>query len=65
MGTLTGISSLARVVGPFFVTFIYTKYGTIATSAAAVVVMVLSTVGLMAVYRRLVPIKIPRFPSSS
>ena len=62
MGALTGISSLARVVGPFFVTYIYTKYGTIATSAAAVAVMLAATLGLLAVYKRLVPIKIPHSP---
>ncbi|CAG7733831.1 unnamed protein product [Allacma fusca] len=59
MGFLTGISSLARVVGPFFVTFIYTKYGTIATSGAVTGLIFISFVCILVVYKRLVPIKIP------
>ncbi|OXA52425.1 Major facilitator superfamily domain-containing protein 8 [Folsomia candida] len=56
MGALTSISSLARVVGPIFVTYIYTEYGTIATSGTAVGLMVLVLVILLLIYKRLVPL---------
>lgn len=55
MGALTSVSSLARVIGPIFVTYIYTEYGTIATSGTAVGLMVVVFVALLLIYKRLVP----------
>jgi ceroid-lipofuscinosis MFS transporter 7 len=56
MGALTSVSSLARVIGPIFVTYIYTEYGTIVTSGTATGLMVLVLVLLLLVYKRLVPL---------
>lgn len=56
MGTMTSVSSLSRVIGPIFVTFIYTKYGTIVTSATATVLMIFSLLLLGSVYKRLIPL---------
>ncbi|ODM98429.1 Major facilitator superfamily domain-containing protein 8 [Orchesella cincta] len=60
MGALTSISSLSRVIGPIFVTFIYTNYGTIVTSATATGLMILTFLLLVIVYKRLIPLVDPR-----
>ncbi|CAL8071554.1 unnamed protein product [Orchesella dallaii] len=59
MGALTSISSLSRVIGPIFVTFIYTNYGTIVTSATATGLMIFTFVLLVIVYKRLIPLVDP------
>jgi len=56
MGGLTSVSSLSRVVGPIFVTYIYTQYGTIVTSATAIGLMASVFIVLVVVYKRLVPL---------
>lgn len=55
MGGLTSISSLARVIGPIFVTNIYAWYGTIVTSTIALGLMLVVILALIIVYKRLVP----------
>jgi len=59
MGGLTSVSSLSRVIGPIFVTYIYTNYGTYVTSGTALGLMVLILIVLLAVYKRLVPLVVP------
>lgn len=56
MGAMTSVSSLSRVIGPIFVTFIYTQYGTIVTSGTATALMIFSLVLLVSLYKRLIPL---------
>jgi hypothetical protein len=65
MGGLTSVSSLSRVIGPIFVTYIYTKYGTIVTSGTAVGLMVAVFFLLVGVYKRLVPLVSGKVPSAA
>jgi len=58
MGGLTSVSSLARVIGPIFVTYIYTEFGTIMTSGISIALMVATVLLLLLMYRRLTPLLI-------
>ena len=55
MGVLTAAGSLARVVGPMFVTFMYDKLGPQITFATIDGIVFTAIILLMIVYYRLVP----------
>lgn len=55
MGLLTGSGCLSRVLGPVFVTYIYTEYGTIVTFGLTTVMMVACLLWLLIFNKRLVP----------
>ncbi|TRY68880.1 hypothetical protein TCAL_11023 [Tigriopus californicus] len=57
MGALTAGGSLARVLGPIFVTFVYQSLGTYATMGIVTGSMVLSLIITLLTYKRLVPFK--------
>lgn len=54
MGLLTGSGCLSRVLGPVFVTYIYTEYGTIVTFGLTTFMMVACLVWLLIFNKRLV-----------
>ena len=58
-GVLTGTGSLARVMGPIFVSYVYTYYGTYWTFGILEVGMILALIELIVMYPRLVPMKLP------
>jgi ceroid-lipofuscinosis MFS transporter 7 len=62
MGLMTGAGCLSRVMGPVFVSFIYTRYGTIWTFGITTVMMVASMVWLQLVEKRLVAPDLPPVP---
>lgn len=55
MGALTAAGSLARVLGPLFVSNIYDEYGTYWTFGSVTGSMLFSAVMTLLAYRRLVP----------
>lgn len=55
MGLMTGSGCLSRVLGPVFVTYIYTEFGTIVTFAFTTVMMAACLVWLLYFSRRLIP----------
>ncbi|GLV43714.1 Cln7 [Carabus blaptoides fortunei] len=57
MGLMTGSGCLSRVLGPVFVSYIYTELGTIWTFGMTTVMMALSMVWLFIVLDRLVPVE--------
>ena len=57
MGLLSAFGGLSRVLGPIFVSYIYTYYGTYLTSTIMAGSMVLALVSTLAVYRKLVPLQ--------
>ncbi|XP_047495157.1 major facilitator superfamily domain-containing protein 8-like [Penaeus chinensis] len=59
MGVLTGVGSFSRIMGPIFVSYVYTNLGTRWTFGILTVSMVLAEVVLMAMFPRLVPMKVP------
>lgn len=54
MGWMTGSGCLSRVLGPVFVTYIYTEFGTIWTFGMTTVMMILSIIWLLCFKNRLV-----------
>lgn len=54
MGLLTGSGCLSRVLGPVFVTYIYTEYGTIVTFGLTTLMMVACLLWLLVFNKRLV-----------
>ncbi|XP_068240919.1 major facilitator superfamily domain-containing protein 8-like [Palaemon carinicauda] len=59
MGILTGIGGLSRILGPIFVTYVYTFYGTYLTFGVLTAAMSLALIELSIIYKKLVPMKIP------
>lgn len=55
MGLLTGSGCLSRVMGPVFVTYIYTEYGTIVTFGLTTVMMLACLLWLLVFNKRLIP----------
>ena len=55
MGGLTASGSLARVLGPIFVSYIYQYYGTYWTFGLETGSMVISALITLLAYKRLVP----------
>ena len=55
MGLLTTSGSLARVIGPIFVSFIYEKYGTWLLFGLVALSLALSFIVTTLAYRQLVP----------
>lgn len=53
MGLMTGSGCLSRVMGPVFVTYIYTEFGTYWTFGMTTVMMVVSMAWLLWVSKRL------------
>ncbi|XP_018015382.1 major facilitator superfamily domain-containing protein 8 isoform X1 [Hyalella azteca] len=61
MGVLTGVGSFARVTGPIFVSYVYSRLGTYYCFGILSVGMVLSLIEICLLYKRIVPMKIPRY----
>ncbi|KAG0725653.1 Major facilitator superfamily domain-containing protein 8 [Chionoecetes opilio] len=59
MGVLTGVGGLARIAGPIFVAYIYTELGTYWCFGVLLAGMILAFCELIALYPRLVPMKLP------
>lgn len=59
MGLMTGAGCLSRVMGPVFVSYIYTRYGTIWTFGITAIMMTVSMVWLQVIEKRL---KVPDLP---
>lgn len=59
MGVLTGVGSLSRIAGPIFVSYVYTNLGTYWCFGTLSVVMFVAFFGVITMYKRLVPMKIP------
>ena len=55
MGCLTAAGSLARTLGPVFVSQVYDAYGPRVTFISMCAMIVLTIVGLLFIFRRLVP----------
>lgn len=55
MGGLTAISSLARVIGPIFITDLYRMFGTYVISGTALGLMLAVILVMLLTYKRLVP----------
>lgn len=55
MGFMTGSGCLSRVMGPVFVTYIYTEYGTNWTFGLTTVMMILIMLWLLIFNKRLEP----------
>ena len=55
MGVLTSVGSFSRMMGPLFVTWTYTAYGTLVTFAILSIVLALCVISAIAIYNRLVP----------
>ncbi|KAB7501031.1 Major facilitator superfamily domain-containing protein 8 [Armadillidium nasatum] len=60
MGVLTSSGSLARVLGPVFVSYLYSSQGTIPTFSAILGGMLIAIVVILLMFRRLVPMKIDK-----
>lgn len=54
MGLMTGSGCLSRVMGPVFVSFIYTEYGTIWTFSMTTVMMIFSMIWLYLFLNKLI-----------
>ena len=57
MGWLTAAGSLARCLGPVFVSQVYDAYGPRVTFISMCVLIVLTLIGFLLVCRRLVPFR--------
>lgn len=57
MGLMTGSGCLSRVMGPVFVSYVYTELGTIWTFGMTTVMMAVSMIWLLIVQDRLIPIE--------
>ena len=55
MGWLTASGSLARTLGPVFVSQIYTAYGPRVTFSTDCAIVLLTIIGVCIVFKRLVP----------
>lgn len=55
MGLMTGSGCFSRVLGPVFVTYIYTKFGTNWTFGLTTIMMILIMVWLLIFNKRLEP----------
>ncbi|GFG32490.1 hypothetical protein Cfor_04323 [Coptotermes formosanus] len=62
MGLMTGAGCLSRVMGPVFVSYIYTRYGTIWTFGITTVMMIASMVWLQVIEKRLKAPDLPPIP---
>lgn len=59
MGILTGVGSFSRIMGPIFVSYVYTDFGTRWCFGILSCGMVLALVDLIVFYKRLIPMKLP------
>ncbi|XP_060077649.1 major facilitator superfamily domain-containing protein 8-like [Ylistrum balloti] len=57
MGLLTGSGSLARTLGPVFVSQVYNAYGPRVTFISTCGIIILSLVGCLSVFKKLVPFR--------
>lgn len=57
MGLMTGSGCLSRVMGPVFVSYVYTELGTTWTFGMTTVMMTLSMIWLLIVQNRLIPVE--------
>ncbi len=58
MGILSAFGSFSRVLGPVFVSYIYTNFGTYPTIGFMAGSLVLALLLTVSVYKRLVPMEI-------
>lgn len=59
MGILTAVGSLSRILGPIFVSYVYTYLGTYYTFGILTVSMVVAATELLILFKRLIPMKLP------
>jgi len=59
MGGLTAVTGLSRVIGPIFVTNVYTKFGIVVTNGIATALMASPLIVLSIFYKRIVTLKLP------
>ncbi|KAK7068027.1 Major facilitator superfamily domain-containing protein 8 [Halocaridina rubra] len=59
MGVLTGVGGLSRILGPIFVSYVYTYLGPYVTFGALTGSMVVAELELLVLFKRLIPMKIP------
>ncbi|XP_071529822.1 major facilitator superfamily domain-containing protein 8-like [Panulirus ornatus] len=59
MGILTAVGSLSRILGPIFVSYVYTNLGTIWCFSILTGGMVLAFLDQVIMYRHFVPMKVP------
>lgn len=57
MGLLTASGSLARTLGPVFVSEVYDAYGPRVTFVSMISMTTVTIVGLIVVFRKLIPFK--------
>ena len=60
MGLITAMGGFARFLGPIFVSYIYTYYGTYLTGGIMTGSTVIALIVILAVYQKLVPIQIQK-----
>lgn len=59
MGWLTAAGSLARTLGPVFVSQVYDAFGPRVAFTAMSAIIIITVIILLIVYKRLVPFKAP------
>lgn len=59
MGVLTAVGSLSRIMGPIFVSYVYTELGTVWCFSILTGGMMLALLDQIIMYRYMVPMKIP------
>ena len=58
MGLLSAFGSFSRILGPLFVSYIYTNFGTYWTMGSMAATLIVSFVVTLLAYNRLVPMNI-------
>ena len=58
MGLLSAFGSFSRILGPLFVSYIYTNFGTYWTMGSMAATLIISFVVTLLAYNRLVPMNI-------
>ena len=64
MGLITAMGGFARFLGPIFVSYIYTYYGTYLTGGIMVGSTVIALIATLVVYQKLVPLQIQKQTSN-
>ena len=59
MGLLTAAGSLARVLGPLMVSYVYNGYGLYVTYGLIMASMIIALILTVLFYKRMVPLKMP------
>ncbi|CAH1777121.1 unnamed protein product [Owenia fusiformis] len=65
MGWFTASGSLARMVGPIFISYFYSHFGPRVSFVTVCAIVLMTILGVIVVYKRLVPFRITRKPLRS